>query len=1087
MKKKRFYIIWASIAALILGTGIFVVANWVKEIPYDTVANADFSATIADQAGVDINTTFKMLFDTDVSSASVRKYLTVEPEISLGVHQGNSKNEVLIVPVEPLAEGQVYKFTITTENKKLTWAIQTKNQLNIVDTEPADRATDVSLYSAIELKLNQMTNVDLEQINDYISISPEITGSWQQNGRCLYFQPAIPLAEHTVYRISVKEGLPLSDSDLTLASGMELAFETTGKNWPSWRLTGNDSYLANEYPQFILENTAQEDTAVFEADLYRFTDAQSYAASLNSALNNNPSWSQRCLYSAVNSTSGASLVKTFSLVAENGIITLPEKPGAGYYLLRCSKDGYSCDTFFCVSAISAWTTNDGKNTLMWLHDTTDDQPISSAIISDANDQQTAITDENGVTVFPAAEEGIYYIDSPDIEDPLIIPVKAGTACNTESYDNYRYLYLDNSSYESDGTVNFWGIVKPKDGSELAYGRVSVYIISASLEKEVYKDFAPLKNNVFSGSISLPDLMDGEYTLQISQSGQILIEQSFSVGADNFTTAPLTNSPAASRQLRLDSSSYTIGSGYLAQCDIPAEDYLFLESDCGIGKYNTSTERDYLASFSPENHLNNYLTCICYSRGHYTATDPQLIQRDCEEYRLEVTASSNSRLKDDISGDSGTLNITVTDASGLPAQSSLAVSMLLAEDKPDVNTFSAIFEDAPPYYAGENTQTNSAFRNSLMFTVLRTDEKGQASCDYQLPSFSGTCWLVIQAIDGADMRSGSLTVKYGEGYGSTVTEDEQQIPAEEAGQTVMSVSLQKLTNDTVIPANKIISIFGSQDRLQVISVLINTVLENSGDNITAAQAFAYSHGRQLLLDYGGEQMAVIAGAPIDLAAYQQTDGGIGNDGTSDLSLGLKAIATAPSNIDYAALISYFDSCLTSRQSRLGKIMALTGSAIYGEPVLNDVNIMLQSADLSDLEYLWLLWADYACGNRLRATKAFDQWSAENRELSADETALAGILCALTRHDCDNDHMLNAGQILASPLLSSGYELDKVLIARLLLPQLLQDKTSFSYTCGTENKQVEMYGINDYLIPSAECDISFSDISGDVWLLTVGTEE
>ena len=36
MKKKRFYIIWALIAALILGTGIFVVANWVKEIPYDT-------------------------------------------------------------------------------------------------------------------------------------------------------------------------------------------------------------------------------------------------------------------------------------------------------------------------------------------------------------------------------------------------------------------------------------------------------------------------------------------------------------------------------------------------------------------------------------------------------------------------------------------------------------------------------------------------------------------------------------------------------------------------------------------------------------------------------------------------------------------------------------------------------------------------------------------------------------------------------------------------------------------------------------------------------------------------------------------
>lgn len=73
------------------------------------------------------------------------------------------------------------------------------------------------------------------------------------------------------------------------------------------------------------------------------------------------------------------------------------------------------------------------------------------------------------------------------------------------------------------------MVEPRDGSDLEYERVSVYIYAESYDTYVYRDYAQLSNGIFSGTILLPTLLDGHYRLEISQSGNTLISQEFIIG------------------------------------------------------------------------------------------------------------------------------------------------------------------------------------------------------------------------------------------------------------------------------------------------------------------------------------------------------------------------------------------------------------------------------------------------------------------------------------------------------------------------------------------------------------------------------
>lgn len=1085
---KKFYLIIAVISVIIIGLGAILIINWVKPIPDEAVANAQFSAIVEDEGGVDTGSAFRLLFDTEISSASVRRALTISPEIEVGVHQGTSKNEVLVAPASPLEPGTIYTFQLRSDNQQLQWAIQTKQDLTISEVRPADKTLRAPTTSAIEIVLNQLTSVDLAKAADYISITPSIAGHFEQEGRILRFVPEAGLAAGTVYHVKISAGLPLVNSDITLAEGYEFSFETLNTNAALWQAQGQSAYLESELPQFVLTTVdgnpfAQLPGAESAVDLrlYQFATAADYEQVLQEMLASKPSWSESFAYLTVADAATLQLVGDYqvglAIDASSATLTLPQYLSGGYYLLRCTYAGQSMDMLFAVSELAAYIHCYGNKTIFWLHDAITGEPLN-ARITDESGFVVSSSSDNGVSIAERIGDAVYYLTTDDGRS-LVIPYYQTQLPSNEDNNNWRYLYLDQSSYQSGDTLNYWGMVEPRNGADLEYERVSVCIYADSYGEYIYRDYAPLNKGIFSGNILLPSLLEGSYCLQILQSGNVLVSQEFTIGeAENIAKEQLD--AITGSILELDKEAYLPGESFQASVAVEGQEYLFIEENNGAISAAGGQENVYEGVFAPANQLNSYLAAVAYRDGHYYSSAPYLMQRDCSPNTLDIDISGS--LLGERSAEDGALTISVADSAGRPVAADIAVAIIQSEQQPDIDTVEAVFAD----YGG-NTGNNTVSGQSLFFATGKTDDEGQTVCQYQLPEFSGKCWLVVQAIDaGADIQVGSIVLSFGQGSGATGEEGAMELP-ESPSLPEFAYQIEPLTPDTVLNANSILTIFGSQERLEVLSLLLNQVFayaHTTQHTTSATAALAASHARQLLLDYGGDFLSGLLVPAIDVSSYQQPDGGIGDlKSGSSLPVSVKAVAAAPNNIDYYALVAYYQTFLENHSSRLERAMALTGLALYGNPVLNDIKIMLASENLSTEEYLWLIWGLYVSGDRRNATLELDSLLAQTENLEPEAAVLAGIVASL----CGRDDALDWLSIAIAGGIDTN--LEQVLIVRVMLPQLLQPQSSFSYHINDEAPvEAQMQGYNDFIFNSSSANtITFDAINGDIYYLDIYTLE
>ena len=198
----------------------------------------------------------------------------------------------------------------------------------------------------------------------------------------------------------------------------------------------------------------------------------------------------------------------------------------------------------------------------------------------------------------------------------------------------------------------------------------------------------------------------------------------------------------------------------------------------------------------------------------------------------------------------------------------------------------------------------------------------------------------------------------------------------------------------------------------------------------------------------------------------------------MPISVKAVAAAPNNIDYYALVAYYNNFLENHSLQTEKAMALTGMALYGNPVLNDIRIMLSSENLSTEEYLWLIWGLYVSGDRQDAIAALDNLLYQTDDLDAQDAVLASVVCSL----CGRENALELLNIAVDAGIDTS--LEQVLVARVLLPQILQPESSFSYNIGGELHNAQMQGFNDFIlnINNAE-EITFDNINGNIYYLDI----
>ena len=188
-----------------------------------------------------------------MGAVAVNRSLTVEPAIEMGVHQGSTRQEVLLVPNELLEEGTAYTFTLHAGGESYSWVFETKESLHVTQIRPQDSTVNVACTSHIEIVLDKLFDLDLSRVEEYVHISPQVSGSFHQNGRVLYFIPDSALQPGTVYTVSVAAGLPVANSSVCLQESYSATFETAPAVSSLWYVDAETCYPSGTSPSFMLQ------------------------------------------------------------------------------------------------------------------------------------------------------------------------------------------------------------------------------------------------------------------------------------------------------------------------------------------------------------------------------------------------------------------------------------------------------------------------------------------------------------------------------------------------------------------------------------------------------------------------------------------------------------------------------------------------------------------------------------------------------------------------------------------------------------------------------------------------------------------
>ena|GEM_PF-3180830 len=987
-----------------IAIGAVLLLNNAQEIAWPAAENAVCEATVADIGGVDTNTAFRFTFEGDVRAQAVRRYLTVEPPLELNFHQGISAREVLAVPVEPLRPETVYRFVLATERETLAWAFQTKQALLVQGTNPAHTATAVDTAAMVEIYFNQSLPVDINAAADFAAIDPAIEGQFEQEGNCLRFVPAAPWAANTVYTLNLAAGLPVWGSDITLAKDHAFAFETAAIHGSAadtgWYIVSEPSYLPARAPAFsfyFLEARDREGVKV-NAALYRYADAAAYAAELLERENSAPSWSIQGQYPSGAALQGLTWLATQDIMLQptadgNFRFNWPATLPIGCYLLQITYLRQSFDIRFQVSGMTAFAQAAQEQSLLWVHDALNGVAADCRITC-INNGREAITDDDGLAriitarAYPTSYPNGSPHDRRDIyllrfgnQELVVVDDIIADADTQANEDIWQYIVLNQQSYHSGDTLEFWGYIRRRDYSDWEWSRVTVHIYAPGAPTmPVLQSPAPIANNIFHGSIELPCLLDGLYELQIWQSGQMLMSRSFMVG-DVQTPPPPPSGAGEGIRLSSDKDAYALNENYILSLEglSPGNaGYLFLKSGNGLKEAVVEGEAMHHGLFAMEDYGGAYWQAVIFDGEQYQKTPQLSLAADSGAYALSIDIDAYSFSARPAGG--STIGLTVRDMSGNTVNKGALLVMAAAPQLPVENMphtlyaphrSSGLANQPPPQNVLPNSAATTISAAPAFFGAVDLNRNGSAELQLSLPpgEWQLYAWAVV---DAALPLAGNTTLPLiGPPQAPAATAinpaaaDSDNSYYSWATRYDMDMGNSHFIHEGLL-------FFSSAERVQAMELLWQTLF---GDNITAGQCLAGAYADLLWQKYGYGESILPTDRKQDLRALQQPGGGLaGPDNSSpDLWLSMLAAALAREGlygIDTSALTRYLYDSIAGHTPPEEKAMALAGLAALGEPVLQELKLLLSQPGQTVFSHACLIFGLIQAGD-LQVAKNYFQ--------------------------------------------------------------------------------------------------------------------
>ncbi|TAL05671.1 MAG: hypothetical protein EPO00_12515, partial [Chloroflexota bacterium] len=526
---------------------------WTKleVVPFTPLA--DLAPASADTSGVAITTAFVFRSRTTTPALSLATGLRSEPPIAFAVEPGGGPDEVRIIPDKPLVPGVRYRFHATDPSGRLigSWTYRTAQPLHVVGLLPDDRSTSVPVTTGIEVTFDQDGPTD---VASRFSISPAVAGTFRTVGRTIVFAPTRPLAESTIYRVTVAAGVQMIGSNQTLEAPVSWSFETSGPDSSdTWDVTFGRPVLevTPREPAVIgLDIVASEATAVpasVPLQVYRLPtfDAARDAATRLLA---DPGWAQRDRSTLV-ATSGLTRVLDVTAAVEHqeatlsGVIRLPRPLASGWYLLVIPREGRDRQALLQVTELAAWALTSETRTVGWVHDLATGLAVAGADLVDASGGRVGTTDGQGLIdvptpagLRPAATSdygakpiiaAIAASDGRRLLVPLGGPTFGGgyvserSNLNTWAHPAGDWWFLaatDRTTYRPSDLVHAWGVVRSRDTGSVP-DRLSIRLRANSSSQDhgpwlATATVRPNARGTWTADLPISELPFGDYILDV---------------------------------------------------------------------------------------------------------------------------------------------------------------------------------------------------------------------------------------------------------------------------------------------------------------------------------------------------------------------------------------------------------------------------------------------------------------------------------------------------------------------------------------------------------------------------------------------
>lgn len=555
-------------------------------------------ASNSDSTGIDTNTEFVVKSRNKVSVDFLKSSISVSPEIDFNIEK-TSDTEFIMKPNKELNKDSIYKVSLLNQENSydFSWAFQTKKELKIIGSIPGNKSTYVPIDSGIEIIFSHKY---IENFEESFEILPETEGSFTSNGYSMIFVPEDPLLLDTTYKITVKSGANVKDSQLKLAEDYVFTFST--QSYEGSVLMNIDNavnYFTTSQNHFIAANVHRNAMDYeYNVDIYSFKSSQDFKSDLEKYDDN---FSFDNVYENFNEEVPKYLtqVTSFTSKAQNtevGWFTMdtfdiPDNLDQGYYLAKISYKEDSYYTFIHINDMLVYDSKFEKDHFFWLLDSNTNTGISNADIK-VNGKFTGKTIADGTSSIEYEATSESYIDYATIKadgysDFVMRSMKSfypyymeydefrnpGPIFSHASNDYWKYLFTDRSTYLPTDQLNLYGYIKPKKTSTGDY-KLSLYSNVNGTYLLDSKNINVTNTGTFTENFKWEDLSPGWYNLIVEDASTVVLRKEFYI---NEYTKPIYKVDGNFNKDFIpagDSISFNIDAGFFDGTAVPGMNFSY---------------------------------------------------------------------------------------------------------------------------------------------------------------------------------------------------------------------------------------------------------------------------------------------------------------------------------------------------------------------------------------------------------------------------------------------------------------------------------------------------------------------------------